>query len=291
MALSTFFNPLAGLNLHSVPTFDLSAAVKEYTARGLGKSLFTRDIVTADKTKPAFGGMSAKGSAGGKKTPAWIPAFLVMVGLPADAVGPNYDPEHTPPNSTNTRNDLNKGGCPPAVLLFARGTVEPGNMGSIIGPPLEAEIKKRGLDKQIAIQGINYATTKLQGGFMTGVQQMASLAEKTAQRCPKTKIMLGGYSQGGWLTHIAIGKMNAQTQHHIAAVLIWGNPEFFMSGHPAFLKARGKTFCRKQDIVCFGLGTTPGTHVSYSGYHGAKDDTPTAVDFMVKQLKAPFPVQ
>lgn len=84
--------------------------------------------------------------------------------------------------------------------------------------------------------------------------------------------------------HIAIGRMNTQTLHRIAAVIAWGNPDFFMSGHPDYIKKREKTFCRRQDIVCFGLGTEPGTHVSYGGYNGAKDSSPEAVAFIKKEL-------
>jgi cutinase len=55
-----------------------------------------------------------------------------------------------------TATDVAKGVCKPMTLIFARGTSEQGNMGTIVGPPLaNAMIALMGAD-QVAVQGVDY---------------------------------------------------------------------------------------------------------------------------------------
>lgn len=143
-------------------------AVKPASIPGVGKDFYgDLNLPSLDLTARDLVRKELVARAGAKKTPAWIPAFLVMVGLPANAVGPDYDPENMPANSTNTRNelqnDLKKGVCPPATFLYARGTVEAGNMGQIVGPAMEQELKKQNVN--IAIQGVSvHLARRAQGG-------------------------------------------------------------------------------------------------------------------------------
>jgi cutinase len=54
-------------------------------------------------------------------------------------------------------NELTKGGaCKGVTLIFARGTTEPGNIGTFVGAPLVPQLKK-GLGGDIAVEGVNYA--------------------------------------------------------------------------------------------------------------------------------------
>jgi predicted esterase len=177
----------------------------------------------------------------------------------------------------DTRNDLKKSGCPNAVLIFARGTIEPGNMGLIIGPAMENAIKKRRAN--IAVQGVDYNTVDFQNGFATGVKNMVQLADDTATRCPKTRMILSGYSQGAMVCHTTISKLKKETLNHIAAVVTFGDPPYGLTMSPAQLKPKSKVFCRKDDPICMGVGTGTGSHLSY-GVSG--DD---AVKYMLSQLK------
>jgi cutinase len=88
------------------------------------------------------------------------------------------------------------------TLIFARGTTEQGNMGSIVGPPLaDAMIALMGAD-QVAVQGVTYPANV--AGAISGAQNpkgaqgaktMANLAQQVAANCPDSKVVLAGYSQ------------------------------------------------------------------------------------------------
>jgi cutinase len=101
-----------------------------------------------------------------------------------------------------TASDVENGVCKPMTLIFARGTTEQGNMGSIVGPPLaDAMIALMGAD-QVAVQGVNYpanvagaisGATNPRGA--QGAKTMANLASKVAANCPDSKVVLAGYSQ------------------------------------------------------------------------------------------------
>ncbi len=95
-----------------------------------------------------------------------------------------------------TRNDLTSAPCRRVTLIFARGTVEFGNVGSIAGPPffgaLEAILGKL----NVAVQGVDYKAdipSYLGGGDADGATKLAAMASLGASRCPDTHIVLSGY--------------------------------------------------------------------------------------------------
>lgn len=76
-----------------------------------------------------------------------------------------------------TREDLNDGVCGDVLVIFARGTDEPGNVGALAGPPFfEALEDALGSDYTLAVQGVdNYGATVteyLEGGDPEGSQEM-----------------------------------------------------------------------------------------------------------------------
>jgi hypothetical protein len=59
----------------------------------------------------------------------------------------------------STQNDMNGDfSCKKIALLFARGTLEPGNMGYMVGPPLASALKQA-YPNEVLIKGINYPGT------------------------------------------------------------------------------------------------------------------------------------
>jgi hypothetical protein len=54
-----------------------------------------------------------------------------------------------------TRNDIVNGICKPFTLIFARGTTEQGNIGSIVGPPFVLALQKVFGANNVAVQGVN----------------------------------------------------------------------------------------------------------------------------------------
>jgi hypothetical protein len=70
----------------------------------------------------------------------------------------------------------------------------------------------------LAVQGIDYPASIvgfLEGGDNGGAQQMAGFVKTALQKCPGTKVVLSGYSQGGQLVHKAANMLDAATQAQI----------------------------------------------------------------------------
>lgn len=139
---------------------------------------------------------------------------------------------------SDTYNQLTDGsGCRDISIIYARGTGMPGNVGSVEGPAWFNGLASRlGGTSRLAIQGVNYPATVsgfLAGGDAGGTTAMLNLVKdvssvsatkpslvltrQTAARCPNTKIIMGGYSQGGQLTHSSTQLMDAATASRVTA--------------------------------------------------------------------------
>ncbi|KAL8953270.1 MAG: hypothetical protein Q9222_000875 [Ikaeria aurantiellina] len=150
---------------------------------------------------------------------------------------------------SNTANDVsNKAPCKAITVIFARGTSESGNIGSVIGPPLLKSLQAKVGASDVNYQGVPYpanaAGNSQQGG--TGGPLMVSLVQQALQQCPSTKIVLSGYSQGGLVVHKAAQSLSATPP---AAAVIFGDPQNGQSvaNVPA---ADLKEFCAQGDGVC-----------------------------------------
>ena len=119
-----------------------------------------------------------------------------------------------------TRNEL--GQCKPVTVIFARGTIELGNVGSLAGPPFFAALAALiGADK-FSVQGVDYPATilgYLEGGDAGGAATTASLLEQAASQCPDTQIVLSGYSQGAQVVHLGEAQVSPDVAARIAAVV------------------------------------------------------------------------
>lgn len=99
-------------------------------------------------------------------------------------------------NFSDTRNDLVNGGCSPVTIIFARGTLELGNVGSLAGPPFFNALTDMIGDSNVAVQGVDYGATiagYLEGGDPAGASTMASLITQAVSQCPSTQIVISGY--------------------------------------------------------------------------------------------------
>jgi hypothetical protein len=99
-------------------------------------------------------------------------------------------------NWSVTRNDLVNGGCSPVTIIFARGTLELGNVGSLAGPPFFNALTDMIGASNVAVQGVNYGATiigYLEGGDPAGASTMAALINQAVSQCPSTQIVISGY--------------------------------------------------------------------------------------------------
>jgi cutinase len=102
----------------------------------------------------------------------------------------------------STAKDVENGICKPVTLIFARGSTETGNMGTVVGPPLANAMMAALGAGQVAVQGVNYpadipgaVTGALDPKDAAGSKNMAMFAQMVATACPNSKVVLSGYSQ------------------------------------------------------------------------------------------------
>ncbi|PLB47384.1 cutinase-domain-containing protein [Aspergillus steynii IBT 23096] len=161
-----------------------------------------------------------------------------------------------------TENDVaqNKG-CKELTFIFARGTTEMGNMGSVVGPPVAKNLNSL-TGNQCAVQGVDYPADAAGNAMMgaSGGPKMAEMVQKALKQCPKTKVVLGGYSQGSMVVHNAASKLS---EGQIAAAVLFGDP-FKMQAVGKLDKSKTKEFCASGDPVCEN-GFNVMAHLSYGG--------------------------
>lgn len=118
-----------------------------------------------------------------------VPSFLFIVGSsPVPVVYPRQ--------FSSTANDLVDGKCAPVTLIFARGTTEPGNIGIIVGPPLESALQSTLGADNVIFQGVDYPADVqgfLVGGDPDGAETMAGLAQQAVNQCAGTQVVMSGY--------------------------------------------------------------------------------------------------
>lgn len=124
------------------------------------------------------------------------------------------------------RNEL--GECKPVTVIFARGTIELGNVGSISGPPFFNALDVVLGAENVAVQGVDYPADilgYLEGGDRGGASRTAALLNQAASQCPDTQIVLSGYSQGAQVVHLGEKQVSAEVAARIAAVVSAPEPQ------------------------------------------------------------------
>jgi hypothetical protein len=103
--------------------------------------------------------------------------------------------------------------CKPNTLLFARGTLETGTMGITVGPALSSS-----LGSSFAAQGVSYEASML-GDYCVGLpggSACKTQLEALVTKCPNTKVILSGYSQGAMVARICAAFSSESTKAKIA---------------------------------------------------------------------------
>ncbi|KAF9739846.1 cutinase precursor [Paraphaeosphaeria minitans] len=180
--------------------------------------------------------------------------------------------------------------CAKVVFVWARGSTELGNMGTVIGPPLGNELRKE-YGQDLQIEGINYAallsTNYLPGGTdLVAELEMRGILNDINRRCPQAVIVSGGYSQGAAVNHRAIEDLNSAVSNQIAGVVMFGDTQNRADGGriPNFPTNKIKIFCGGliRDTVCDGnlAGAVLSPHLSYGS------DAGEAGKFLIGKINA-----
>lgn len=173
--------------------------------------------------------------------------------------------------------------CPAVEVVFARGTSEPPGVGRV-GQSFIDTLRSQVGAKSVGVYPVNYPATTDFPTAVDGISDAGSHVEHMAVTCPRTKMVLGGYSQGaaiiGFVTESAVPDgvhlvqalqpMPADVSNHVAAVALFGKPSSqFMSiiNQPPVTIGplyAGKTIelCIPGDPVCSNAGN-PLAHRQY----------------------------
>ena len=194
-------------------------------------------------------------------------------------------------------------GCPDIQVVFARGTTEPPGLGAM-GDAFVNDLRTRIGNKTLGVYPVDYPASPDFPTGITGVIDASTHVQQLAANCPKTQMVLGGYSQGaavmGFVTTELVpdgvsvsevpAPMPADVANHIAAVALLGTPsDRFMNviKQPPvkigpLYQAKTLELCVPNDFVC-SAGNDFGAHARYvsDGY------VAQAADFAVNKLTDP----
>ncbi|TKA68140.1 hypothetical protein B0A55_06949 [Friedmanniomyces simplex] len=166
-----------------------------------------------------------------------------------------------------TENQLTDGTpCRAITILFARGTTEEGNVGTLAGPPFfQAVVNKVGASN-VAVQGVDYAASIAgfeEGGDPAGSATLAALVGRAQSQCPNTKLVVSGYSQGGQLVHNAAAMVSASETAFVNSVVIFGDPD---NGEPVGSIPSSKVLiiCHVGDDICLHGDLVLPPHLTYA---------------------------
>ncbi len=175
--------------------------------------------------------------------------------------------------------------CPDAEVIFARGTTElPG-----VGPTGDAfvdSLRSRIGAKSLGVYAVDYPATMDFPTAVDGIADARAHILATTANCPKTKIVLGGFSQGaavmGFVTANAVpdgvslsdvpAPMPPEVADHVAAVALFGKPSTrFMKAindpsiviGPQYL-SKTVDLCVDNDLVCDPAGKSFSVHNQYT---------------------------
>ncbi len=128
--------------------------------------------------------------------------------------------------------------CPDVEVVFARGTGEPPGVGGV-GQAFVDSLQSKVGPKSVGVYPVDYPATIDFPTAVTGINDAAAHIQATAANCPKTKVVLGGFSQGaaiaGFVTADVVppgaadsgvtGPLPPAVAQHVAAVTLFGKPD------------------------------------------------------------------
>ncbi len=153
--------------------------------------------------------------------------------------------------------------CPDVEVIFARGTNEPPGLGRV-GDAFVDSLRQQTNGLNILPYGVNYAASKLQLHGGDGANDTIDRVKKSVEKCPNTKIVLGGYSQGASVMDIVAGvpiggigwgsSLPPQYANNIAAVATFGDVADRAGGtlpsQSAMLGSKAIDLCNPNDPIC-----------------------------------------
>ena len=167
--------------------------------------------------------------------------------------------------------------CSDVMVVFARGTGEPPGIGRV-GQALVDALRPQLGTRTLSAYGVNYPASYDFALASDGAADASAYVTSTAQACPSTRFVLGGFSQGAAVVDMlggvpplgnrlgAIGPaLPASVSPNVAAVAVFGNPATKF-GNPItsapLFGGRAIDLCRDGDPICSD-GRNPFAHSDY----------------------------
>ncbi len=172
--------------------------------------------------------------------------------------------------------------CPDAEVVFARGTGDPEGVGPT-GQAFVDAVTARLAGKSVGVYPVNYPATEQWSTGLDGIRDAGAHVVSMASSCPKTKMVLSGYSQGaavmGFVTSAAVPDgidpatvpkpLAPAIADHVAAVVLFAMPNVrtmdFLGQPPVVI---GPTYAAKTIKVC-----VPEDPICSDGMNFAAHDT------------------
>lgn len=140
-------------------------------------------------------------------------------------------------------------------------------MGILVGPPFFDALASLVGSSNLVIQGVNdYSASVagyIEGGDPVGSAEAASQIESAHSLCPNTKLVLGGYSQGGQIVHNAVALLPANVASWISKVVIFGDPDDGKA-LPNVAANKVDTYCHAGDDICLNGDLILVPHLTYA---------------------------
>ncbi|KAJ4392225.1 hypothetical protein N0V93_005850 [Gnomoniopsis smithogilvyi] len=182
-----------------------------------------------------------------------------------------------------TRSDLVDDSCGDVMVIFARGTGEPGNIGALVAPAFYDELVSAMDGKTVSMQGVNSSAYPavvadyFTGGSESGAEAMASYVNQSLVSCPDVPIVMSGWSQGAQVVHKAAELVGPEIMGSMSSVITFGDP-VSSSSIDGIDTSKVLVICHEGDDVCdFGDFLGP-LHFTYA------KDTPEAASFVASHL-------
>lgn len=170
--------------------------------------------------------------------------------------------------------------CPDVELIFARGTGEApgvGRVGQALADAMAPQLGGRSLD----VYAVNYPASMNFLAASSGADDAAARVADMGARCPQTRLVLGGFSQGAAAVSMLAGvppvgdrvgsigsapPLPPAAVARVAAVAVFGNPGVRfgspLSTSGAFA-GRAIDLCSPGDPICEVGGRDRGAHSAY----------------------------
>ncbi|MFX0577503.1 cutinase family protein [Nocardia nepalensis] len=164
--------------------------------------------------------------------------------------------------------------CAAVDVVVARGTGEPGWLGSVIGDPLYDTLLQA-LPVSSSAYRVDYPADLLDPASLSrGTQDLTDHVIRQSQMCPDQEFILVGYSQGAAVVHGVVGTgivtalpgiyvLPGDLEWKVSAVLLFGDPMPLTGwGVPGSYVWKTADYCTGGDPVCGG-GRESSQHGNY----------------------------